>query len=411
MKLASVGFMREYAPRPQPTDLSFGGPTSPGDGPTAPAEQSRGSGPGAGSQAGQDPYLLRAMREHASGSTDPALWAHAMAQARDDKALATRLYLQSRATALRVAKRDDQAARRAGVVEALSGERDFDPPGVEPRAAAEGSSTATRASRFGAARKHLVLIACAVGAAVVTLGGFFALRSPSAPPQVNPIKPAATAPSGTSSVAGPAAKPISPAGQGVTVEELTGRVRTLKEAGNWNLLVINATEWTRKQPASREAWKELSLGYVELRQWRDALDASKKAVELAPDDLLLWQTLGRINVALRRPLDALDSFQHATALNERDVGSWVQQGVLNMQIRRLPDAKIAFERALAVSPGDTEALCGAASLAQKEEREKDAVAFNRQLAAAGARCPEPSPVEARVVTSVQAPAKPAYKPR
>jgi Flp pilus assembly protein TadD len=317
-----------------------------------------------------------------------------MAQARDDRAVATRLYLQSRATALRVEKRKEEEARRAGVVEALSREPD---PRMAPTGAPQAASAAPAPqgvlgrlrSGMGPNRRHLMLIAGAVGAVVVAAGAFLALRSGSPPPaQTSAAKPASTA---------PAASARAIKRQETPPEDFAAKVRAMKDAGNWNLLVINAAEWTRRQPTNRDAWKELSLGYVQLRQWNDALDATKKAVEVAPDDLLMWQTLGQVYVNLRRPVEALEAFQRATALNERDVGSWVQQGLLNIQLRRLPDAKAAFERALAVSPGDAEALCGQVTIAQKEEREKDAAALTRQVASQGSSCPEPPPLQTSIV--------------
>jgi len=392
----------------QPTELNLVDiPTTPAGERPPPAAPSAGTGSEQAPRREEDRYLMKAMREHASGSIDPALWAHAMAQARDDRAAATRLYLQSRATAIRVEKRNEQAARRAGVVEALSGDTNAQPPAAEaPQASAAApapkGALSALASRMGG--KRLITIGGALGVAVV--GAFLVFRPGTAPvPQTSAAKPAAAAPA-------PAAS-AKVERQEIPSEELAARVGAMKDAGNWNLLVINAVEWTRRYPANRDAWKELSLGYVQLRQWNDALDATRKAIALAPDDLLLWQTLGQVYVNLRRPVDAVEAFQRATALNERDVGSWVQQGQLNIQIRRLPDAKAAFERALAVNPGDVEALCGQLTVAQKEEREKDAAALARQVGSLGASCPESYSGQTSVVKATQRVdnLKPERKPR
>jgi cytochrome c-type biogenesis protein CcmH/NrfG len=111
------------------------------------------------------------------------------------------------------------------------------------------------------------------------------------------------------------------------------------------MLVIYATEWTRKQPASGAAWHELSVGYLNLRQFGDALDAAKKAVQVAPNNASLWSDLGRINLTVQRPTEA----------------------------------GIAFDRALALNPNDTDALCGAASAAQQQRRPSDADAFSKRV--------------------------------
>jgi tetratricopeptide (TPR) repeat protein len=336
------------------------------------------------------------------------LWARAVAQAGGDEALATRIYLNSRATALRVEKRQEEAARRAGVVEALSNAPDT---GFEKETSKAGPETAlkeTRPSRRGSAipnRRHMLVAAGVLGSLIV-VAGLVALRSESRPAQQhNVAKPALPAsvsgrsmPSGqTASVA---ANTGSPARENVSIEDFVGRVQALEKTGNWNLFVIYATEWTRKQPENAHAWRKLSLGYVKLRQFGEALDAATKAVQLAPEDFLTWQSLGQVNIALERPAEALLAFQRAAALNDRDVVSLVQEGKLNTQLGRLPDARIAFAKALAVSPDDVPALCGSAALAQKEGRVKDADAMTRQVTSLDGRCRDSSAGESvRVVAN------------
>jgi tetratricopeptide (TPR) repeat protein len=241
---------------------------------------------------------------------------------------------------------------------------------------------------------------------IVVIGGLVALLSDSdAAQQHNVAKPAPpvnvsgrSMPSGqTASVA---ANTASPAREDVSGEDFVGRVQALEKAGNWNLLVIHAAEWTRKQPGNAEAWKELSLGYVKLRQFGEALDAATKAVQLSPENFLVWQNFGQVNLALQRPAEALVAFQRAAALNDRDVISLVQEGKLNTQLGHIPDARIAFAKALAVSPEDVQALCGAASIAQKEGRVKDADAMMRQVTSLDGRCRDSSGTESvRVVAS------------
>jgi tetratricopeptide (TPR) repeat protein len=142
---------------------------------------------------------------------------------------------------------------------------------------------------------------------------------------------------------------------GPSPAEVEAKVGELKRTGNWNMLVIYATEWTRKQPASGAAWHEPSVGYLNLRQFGDALDAAKKAVQVAPDNALLWTDLGRINLTVQRPTEAA----------------------------------VAFDRALALSPDDTEALCGAASAAQQQRRRGDAEAFSKRVKS-GEACRDPN---------------------
>jgi tetratricopeptide (TPR) repeat protein len=109
-------------------------------------------------------------------------------------------------------------------------------------------------------------------------------------------------------------------------------------------------------------------------------------VQLAPDDFLQWQNLGQINLAIPAPAEALKAFHQAAVLNDHDVVSLVQAGILNAQFGRLPEAGAAFAKALTVIPQDVQALCGAASVAQREGRVKDVEAMTGRLTSLGERC-------------------------
>jgi len=142
-------------------------------------------------------------------------------------------------------------------------------------------------------------------------------------------------------------------------------VRELKIAGNWNVLVLYANEWTRKEPNSAAAWRELSVGYANLQQFNDALDAATRAVQLAPQDALPWRNLGQINLT----------------------------------VDRLAEAAAAFGKALAINPDDADALCGATLVAQRQARPRDPAAVTRQVGPADGGCFDMSYGTTTVVSS------------
>jgi tetratricopeptide (TPR) repeat protein len=137
------------------------------------------------------------------------------------------------------------------------------------------------------------------------------------------------------------------------VPSVEATVYQLKDAGNWNVLVLYAAKWTRDEPNNATAWNELSNGYANLRQFNDALGAATKAAELSPADARLWRNLGHLNVTLER----------------------------------LPEAGSAFDRALALSADDADALCGAAGVAHRLGRTKDADEIAKRAKAVDASCP------------------------
>jgi tetratricopeptide (TPR) repeat protein len=130
------------------------------------------------------------------------------------------------------------------------------------------------------------------------------------------------------------------------------RVAELEQAGNWNVLVLYATEWARKEPANGRAWHKLAQGYVKLGQLPEAAEASAKAVQLAPADVAVWGDAAAVYAALER---------------------W-------------PQARAAYERVLTAAPADTRALCGAALVARREGRFADADAFTARASGAGSAC-------------------------
>ena len=259
-------------------------------------------------------------------------------------------------------------------------------------------------------RKRMTLVAGVIGSIAVMIAvGLVAMRSENAPAhQLEAAKPPAPAVTPAPVLASAdathdvAASPAT-AHEEAPLENLTAKMQALKAAGNWHLYVIYASEWARKQPGNPDAWRELSLGYLNMRQFRDALDAATKAVELAPASFLAWQSLGKVNLAVQDNAAALTAFEKASALNDQDVVSLVQAGTLDARLGHLPEARTAFAKALAASPEDVDALCGAASVAQKEGRLKEAEAITQQLKSIDGICRDPASVESTsVVASVPA---------
>jgi len=367
-----------------------------------------------------DRFLARATREYVKGHIDQPLWLRAVAQSGGDETLARAGYLRARATAMRLADREKRADGSAGDARRAQGAE-------APEAGSESRDAPARhqVRRAGAdpKRKYLMALGAIVG--LVAIGMWW---------MVTPKESVSALPSGVAAgtPASGGAAPAAPPGNRQTIgagasraadqEDLNQyfaeKVQELRHAGNWNVLVLYAAEWSRKRPENGLAWKELSIGYANMRQLDDAYTAARKAVQFAPADSGSWRNLGQVNLALEQPAAALAAFEQAVAVNDQDLQSLVQVGVLNTQLGRLPAARVAFERVLAVSPENVDALCGEATIAQKEGRLKDADALARQLQSVDRKCRDwndggHAPVARSVATSsVKTPASvPASSPR
>jgi cytochrome c-type biogenesis protein CcmH/NrfG len=169
-------------------------------------------------------------------------------------------------------------------------------------------------------------------------------------------------------------------------EGLGVRIAKLRDAGNWNVMVLLASEWTRREPANVQAWIQLSVGYARLRQFGDALEAATKATQLAPADPLAWRNLAQVRMESDQRAEALQAFEQAVALDGRDVQSLVRVGMLNAQLAQFPQAKAAFDKVLTANPDDVDAWCGSAFVARQQGQVKDADSIEKKLQALGRTC-------------------------
>ncbi len=327
-----------------------------------------------------DEFLAAAAREYQTGNIDQALWRRAADQCGDDASLVIAAYLRARATALQLRHKPDEHSQ---IQSSGAGSKHGASPRqveAEPRAKIVSTNFAGVLSR--GVRPKVLYFAGAVAALVSVVVVVWLIASPRGSEPVRQQIVSAATPSANQSA------PPTALGSELPLVKSTGggtnqgdpapafeiTVQQLKNDRKWNVLVLYASEWARKEPNNATAWYELSVGYANLRQLEEALDAATKSVQLSPGDSLLWRNLGHINLA----------------------------------VERLPEAGIAFDRALAVSANDADALCGALLVAQRQGRAKDADAIARRVKSVDGSCLRVSDGEsAAAVAGGSAPHNPA----
>ncbi len=322
----------ELVPLEPPAPRAAAEPAAPVD---LPRPRSDAAAPGAKPERLEvDVFLAQAATEYRQGRVDQELWDETARQFEGDKQATVAAYLRVRARALKRKKTEDDALKAQ-----------------QAKAAAPGAAGLLARPRVRDGIAGLAIGFTAVVAAMVAF-------PEAAPPPTTPVVAANPA-------AGPKAPQVKPApisqatptsGRSEAGVELETKVRSLENAANWNVLVLYAAEWTRKEPESATAWTSLSGGYRRLGQLDDALDAANRAVKLAPADLNAWRNLGYVEVALER----------------------------------LPEARNAFDKALALNAEDADALCGAARVAGAQSRAKEAGELMARVARTGTRCEDTS---------------------
>ena len=304
-----------------------------------------------------DAMLAAVLDECAAGKVDRALWTHSVTQAAGDDALAAPLYLRARATAIRLERRSQRPEGSSGENEPREGARRIRPRSATaasvPAQPAAPPAPAARPLRHEAARRAagwklvaaggaLAVIASAAAVAWIAYGGDDGASASSVRAAARP----------KATLSGNVVRPVKAAPAASSEPSFEQRVAELEQAGNWNVLVLYATEWARKEPGNGHAWHKLAQGYVKLGQLPEAAEASAKAVQLAPADVAVWADAAAVYAALER---------------------W-------------PQARAAYERVLATAPADTRALCGAALVARREGRFADAEGFTGRASGAGSAC-------------------------
>jgi tetratricopeptide (TPR) repeat protein len=305
-----------------------------------------------------DEFLAAAAKEYETGNIDRVLWRQAADQYGRDVSLVIAAYLRARATALQARHKPAESAEIK--LRGAGSNQDAMVRKVETEPVVEIEPTNFPPIGLRGVNPKILypagaMVALVAAAAIVYL--VVSLR------QSESVRPAVAA-AATSSANRPASPTLIRSQQPLVatssragtneggVDALATTVRELKIAGNWNVLVLYANEWTRKEPNNAAAWRELSVGYANLQQFNDALDAATKAVELSPEDALPWRNLGQINLT----------------------------------VDRLHEAGIAFGRALALNPDDADARCGASVVAQRQERPKDPNALTRRVGPTDGGC-------------------------
>jgi tetratricopeptide (TPR) repeat protein len=312
-------------------------------------------------------FMAIASAEFERGNVDQMLWDRALAQVKDDRDAAIPIYKKARATILQVLERDQRARERKLSAEARA---EAQRRAAVAAAVQNAAAPATLPRRGRLQARHVSALAAICLGLVVCISVWVILRGSASESSAV----AATNSTGdkpvTAAARAEAEKKVVKAADAESakksIQELSEKIDGLREAGNWNVHVLYAGEWTRRDPTNAAAWNELGIGFEKLRQYDDAYVAANKAVALAPGNGLYWRNLGLLDVQINQPEEALHAFNQAMAANDQDTLSVVQAGMLNLRLGRMAEAKQALDRALAANADDPGAVCLKALVARRQ---------------------------------------------
>ena len=111
-------------------------------------------------------------------------------------------------------------------------------------------------------------------------------------------------------------------------------------------------------PRDADAHYQLGLIYQQRRQYDQAGERFRKAIEIAPDEADAFYQLGLITRAQNKAADALPLLQHAAALDDKHAASevWREIGVTELQLDQAAEARVALAKYVDRRPYDPEGL-------------------------------------------------------
>lgn len=109
------------------------------------------------------------------------------------------------------------------------------------------------------------------------------------------------------------------------------------------------------QPQDGVIWNDLGITYATLNRQIDAIKAFREAIRIDPDYAKAWYNLGGTYVALNRQTDAAAAYREAIRIDPDFAKAWGNLGTVYYYLNRHTDAIIAYRESIRIDPDYAEA--------------------------------------------------------
>jgi tetratricopeptide (TPR) repeat protein len=99
-----------------------------------------------------------------------------------------------------------------------------------------------------------------------------------------------------------------------------------------------------------ECYNAIALVKTSTERIDEAIDAYKKAIRLAPDQIFAWNNLGNLCAKINRNDEAMIAFRKAVECNPKDPIAWSGLATLHFKIGYVDDAIAAYRKAIQFMP-------------------------------------------------------------
>jgi tetratricopeptide (TPR) repeat protein len=128
-----------------------------------------------------------------------------------------------------------------------------------------------------------------------------------------------------------------------------------------------------RDPRSVQALKGKGIALAELQRFDEAISLQRRAIELSPNDPLLWGALGDTYFSGHDPNQAEEAFKSALAIRPEDPKLWMGLGMAHRALGRFDRAEECYRKALSIDSSHVpahKALAMIGELAQAAEIER-----------------------------------------
>lgn len=148
-----------------------------------------------------------------------------------------------------------------------------------------------------------------------------------------------------------------------------------------NRTIQNLLDWLEAKEKQLNVTKEQLEGLIardKLELYEEALDTYKKAIELDPNNAIVYHNMANVLRDLKHPQEALAAYERAIELDLTFASAYVGKGVSLEDLGRYEEALAAYEKAIELDPNNALAYTGKANMLKALKRNKEAIAAYEQ---------------------------------
>jgi len=129
----------------------------------------------------------------------------------------------------------------------------------------------------------------------------------------------------------------------------------LERQQNWRALQALGHHWTQSEPGSATAWFVLGRAYSKTQRYPEAIEAYRRNLEIAPNDVHALNNLGNVYRDSRLPREAMLAYRDAVRIKPDYVEAWHNLGLSFFALKGAAGVTQALQQLHASDPKLAEA--------------------------------------------------------